>query len=235
MQLRAAHIVQVLKVTLLCGMASQTARIQLLEQHLTETRLQRLQEVLALRTRTLTVVLENLYHPENANSVLRTAECVGVQEVQLIQEKFAWKYNRNIARGAGKWLDVGQWEVGNACLDDLQSRGYALVTTSAEAGSLSPEALPLDRPIALIFGNESVGVSAATEARADYRVHIPMAGLTESYNIGVSAGILLYVISERLRKETANWALPEQEALDLYEDWLRKAVKFADPLLAKLT
>jgi len=215
-------------------MASQEERIQLLEQHLTAERLQRIQEVLALRTRKLTVVLENLYHPENANSVLRTAECVGIQEVQLIQEKFAWKYNRNIARGAGKWLDVGQWETGAACYAELQARGFALVTTSAAPGSMAPEDLPLDRPIALVFGNESVGVTPAAEALADYKVHIPMAGLTESYNIGVSAGILLYVLSARLRKETTHWPLPEAQARDLYEDWLRKAVKFAEPLLAQL-
>ncbi len=215
-------------------MASQAARIELLEQHLSNERLCRLREVLALRSCGLTVVLENLFHPENANSVLRTAECVGIQEVRLIQEKFAWKYNRNIARGAGKWLDVSLWDQSSACLDDLQSRGFALVTTSAEPGSLSPEAVPLDRPIALLFGNESVGVTAAAEARADYSVHIPMAGLTESYNIGVSAGILLYILSSRLRKETTNWALTEAETRDLYEDWLRKAVKFADPLLDQL-
>lgn len=215
-------------------MASQEERIQLLEQHLTADRLLRLREVLALRTRQLTVVLENLYHPENANSVLRTAECVGIQEVQLIQENFAWKYNRNIARGAGKWLDVGQWESGAACYTDLQARGFALVTTSAAPGSMAPEDLPLDRPIALVFGNESVGVTPAAEALADYKVHIPMAGLTESYNIGVSAGILLYVLSARLRKETTHWPLPEAQARDLYEDWLRKAVKFAEPLLAQL-
>lgn len=215
-------------------MASQEERIQLLEQHLTADRLLRLREVLALRTRQLTVVLENLYHPENANSVLRTAECVGIQEVQLIQEKFAWKYNRNIARGAGKWLNVGQWETGAACYADLQARGFALVTTSVAPGSMAPEDLPLDRPIALVFGNESVGVTPATEALADYKVHIPMAGLTESYNIGVSAGILLYVLSARLRKETTHWPLPEAQSRDLYEDWLRKAVKFAEPLLAQL-
>ncbi len=219
---------------LLCGMASQDVRIQLLEQQLSPDRLQRLQEVLAQRTRKLSVVLENLYHPENANGVLRTAECVGIQEVHLIQEKFAWKYNRNIARGAGKWLDVGLWETGSACYADLKDRGFVLVTTSAAPGSLSPEELPLDRPIALVFGNESVGVTPAAEALADYRVHIPMAGLTESYNIGVSAGILLYVLGNRLRQESPDWALSHRETRDLYEDWLRKAVKFAEPLLARL-
>lgn len=221
-------------VLFLCVMASQDERIQLLEKHLSPDRLLRLREVLALRTRKLNVVLENLYHPENANSVLRTAECVGIQEVQLIQEKFAWKYNRNIARGAGKWLDIGQWETGAACYADLKARGFVLVTTSAAPGSLSPEQLPLDRPIALVFGNESVGVTPAAEALADYRVHIPMAGLTESYNIGVSAGILLYVLSARLRQETTHWPLPDDQARELYEDWLRKAVKFAEPLMGRL-
>jgi len=219
----------------LCSMAAQTDRIALLEQHLTANRLERLREVLSMRTRRLTLVLENLYHPENANGVLRTAECVGLQEVHLIQEKFAWKYNRNIARGSGKWLEVGEWPEAAACYTRLKEQGFALVATSAEPGSLSPEALPLDRPVALIFGNESVGVTQQALSLCDYRVHIPMAGLTESYNIGVSAGILLYELTSRIRSEApANWQLPASDAQDVYEDWLRKAVKFAGPLLDSL-
>jgi tRNA (guanosine-2'-O-)-methyltransferase len=219
----------------LCSMASQTDRIALLEQHLTANRLERLREVLAMRTRRLTLVLENLYHPENANGVLRTAECVGLQEVHLIQEKFAWKYNRNIARGSGKWLEVGEWSEADTCYTRLKQQGYALVATSAAPGSLAPDALPLDRPLAIIFGNESVGVTEKALSLCDYRVHIPMAGLTESYNIGVSAGILLYELTQRIRSQSPEkWQLPTSDAQDVYEDWLKKAVKFAGPLLESI-
>ncbi len=216
-------------------MLTQRQRIELLEQHLSETRRLQLKRVLALRTRRLTVVLENIYHPENANAVLRTAECVGLQEVHLIQEKFAYKYNRNIARGAGKWLEIHESDKGLELLLGLQKRGFALVVTSAAPGSLSPEELPLDRPIALIFGNESVGVTPAAEALADYRVHIPMQGFTESFNIAVSSGILLYGLAHRIRSGTSqSWMLSPDEQEALYEEWLKKAIKFSGPLLEKL-
>lgn len=207
--------------------------LALLESHLSPARLNRLQTVLAQRTKKLTLVLENLYHPENVNSVLRTAECLGIQEIHLIQEKFDWKYNRNIARGSGKWLEIKSWESGEACIDYLRSNHYRLAVTSAQRGSYSPESLPLEAPVALVFGNESVGVTARTLAAADMRVHIPMAGLTESFNISVSAGILLYSLSSRLRLTQNDWQLPTAESTALYEDWLKKAVKFADPLLRK--
>lgn len=212
-------------------MSAQPDTISLLESHLQPARLKRLQTVLAQRTKKLTLVLENLYHPENVNSVLRTAECLGIQEIHLIQEKFDWKYNRNIARGSGKWLEIKSWESGEDCLDFLRSNHYRLAVTSAQTGSYSPESLPLEEPIALVFGNESVGVTKRTLSAADLSVHIPMAGLTESFNIGVSAGILLYMLSTRLRETQSNWRLPATESNVLYEDWLKKAVKFADPLL----
>lgn len=216
-------------------MPTRRERIAFLEQHLSEARKLQLKRVLALRTRRFTVVLENVYHPENANAVLRTAECVGLQEVHLIQEKFAWKYNRNIARGAGKWLEIHESDKGVELLARLQARGFALVVTSAAPGSLPPEELPLDRPIALIFGNESVGVTAAAEAMADYKVHIPMQGFTESFNIAVSSGILLYGLAHRIRTNADyNWQLSPDEQDEMYEEWLKKAIKFSGPLLEKL-
>ncbi|MFN3529379.1 MAG: TrmH family RNA methyltransferase [Bacteroidia bacterium] len=211
------------------------ARIAFLEQHISVQRLQKIQQVLAQRTRYLTVVLENLYHPENGNAVMRSVECFGLQEMQVIQEKYDWKYSLKIARGAAKWTDVHTYGHGNggarACYADLKARGYQLVATNPQPGSCTASNLDLSKPVALIFGTESTGVAPETLALADARIHIPMVGFTESLNISVSAGILLAQLRQRLEAELADWQLSEAEQRILYADWLMKSVRHAEALV----
>ncbi len=52
----------------------------------------------------------------------------------------------------------------------------------------------LKGPLALIMGSEDIGVSPAYLKRSDLRVMIPMIGKTESLNVSVAAGILLYEV-----------------------------------------
>lgn len=210
-------------------------RIAFLEQHISAHRLQKIKNVLAQRTRHLTVVLENLYHPENGNAVIRSVECFGLQEMYVVQEKYDWKYSLKIARGAAKWTDVHAYgtEEGGAvaCYRQLRERGYQLVATDPQPGSCTAQNLDISRPVALIFGTESTGVAPETLAMADARIHIPMVGFTESFNISVSAGILLAQLRQRLEVEVPNWQLPEADQMSIYADWLVKSVRHADALL----
>lgn len=210
-------------------------RIAFLEQHISAHRLQKIKNVLAQRTRHLTVVLENLYHPENGNAVMRSVECFGLQEMYVVQEKYDWKYSLKIARGAAKWTDLHAYgtEEGGAvaCFRQLRERGYQLVATDPQPGSCTAQNLDISRPVALIFGTESTGVAPETLAMADARIHIPMVGFTESFNISVSAGILLAQLRQRLEVEVPNWQLPEADQMSIYADWLVKSVRHADALL----
>lgn len=210
-------------------------RIAFLEQHISAHRLQKIKNVLAQRTRHLTVVLENLYHPENGNAVMRSVECFGLQEMHVVQEKYDWKYSLKIARGAAQWTDVYTFGKENggaaACYQQLRERGYQLVATDPQPGSFTANNLDIRQPVALIFGTESTGVAPETLALADARIHIPMVGFTESFNISVSAGILLAQLRQRLEKEVEDWQLSDADQTALYADWLTKSVRHADALL----
>lgn len=211
------------------------ARIAHLEKQLSPGRLAKVRAVLAQRSRHMTVVLENLFHPENGNAVLRSVECFGLQEMHVIQEKYDWKYSLKIARGAAKWTDLHAYGAENGgaaqCYADLKARGFKLVATDPSSGSCTAESLDLQQPIALLFGTESTGLDPATLALADERIHIPMVGFTESFNISVSAGILLAQLRQRMEREVPNWRLPEADAAILYEAWLMKSVRYADALM----
>lgn len=194
-----------------------------------------IEEALQNRTRYLTVVLENIQKPHNASAVLRTVECMGLQDFHLIENGAAKDYEANpgIVKGAVKWVDVTSWgEAGMdntfSCLQYLKNKGYALAVTSPHASGYTPEELPLNKPLALIFGNEQHGISPNALELADYHLKIPMWGFTESYNLSVSAAIAVYTLMQRIRSEKYNWQLSAEETEELRLQWYRKLVKRAN-------
>ncbi|AEL26850.1 TrmH family RNA methyltransferase [Cyclobacterium marinum] len=188
-------------------------------------------KVLGERTRYITLVLENIYKPHNASAVLRTADCFGIQDVHVIEGDNSYDINPYVTRGAAQWVDLHKYDnaSGNAtedCIKQLKHNGYKVVVTSPREGSLPVSDLPIDQPLALIFGNEHEGVSQAAMEAADGLVHIPMKGFTESFNISVSAAICLYALQEKIGGESMdNYSLNEEEKLKLKYRWYQEIVK----------
>lgn len=186
------------------------------------------------RTRHLTVVLEDIYQPQNASAVLRTSDCFGLQDVHVIENDHAYDINPKVVKGATKWLHVSKYyeEEHNSlrCLTGLKQQGYALVATSPSPESIPLHLLPIDRPMALMIGTEKHGLSPIAMQMADMQVTIPMFGFTESLNLSVSAAICLQHLMHRIRHSDLDWRLSASEMLDLQLEWVRKVVKNADTI-----
>ncbi|MEE4175902.1 MAG: RNA methyltransferase [Bacteroides sp.] len=217
--------------------STQKLLIEFLSGFMTPTRRERILQVLSQRTRYLTVVLEDIYQSHNANAVLRSCECFGIQDVHIIENRNEYEVNPDVSMGSTKWLDLQRYnQLGNntrACLENLRSKGYTLVATSPHENKYSPATLPLDKPVALLFGTELEGLTAEAIDMADTFLCIPMAGFTESFNISVSAAICLYELSSRIRSSQFPWALPEAERDALHLQWVKASVKSADFLIER--
>jgi tRNA (guanosine-2'-O-)-methyltransferase len=66
-------------------------------------------------------------------------------------------------------------------------------------------------------------LSEAAIAQADIAMRIPMVGFSESFNISVSAALCLYDLTTRLRQQTQDWGLSEEEKADIQLQWLRQS------------
>jgi tRNA (guanosine-2'-O-)-methyltransferase len=114
------------------------------------------------------------------------------------------------------------------CIHALKEKGYRIVATSPRADSVTPESIPLDKPMAFCLGTELTGLSDTMMNNADTFLRIPMHGFTESYNISVSAAIVLYTVMQRLRASTdVDWRLKPAEVDALKLSWARKSVHSA--------
>ena len=120
----------------------------------------RIDEVVAERTRTLTVVMEAFCDPQNVNAVLRTCEAFGVQELHVVEGPMkAWDRNKKISQNADKWLDVHRWRSSADCLGHLRAQGFAIYATHLGGGTRALGELSFAGKVALVFGNERRGVS----------------------------------------------------------------------------
>jgi tRNA (guanosine-2'-O-)-methyltransferase len=190
---------------------------------LTERRIARIDSVVAARVRGITVVLEEVHDPHNLAAVLRTAEGLGLTSIHAIAARGGFRPNAAVTQGADKWIDLCLHRDSDACADALLDAGYALL-----AGEFTPTARPLhevgfDRRVALCFGNEHAGLSAAMARRCQESFRIPMAGFSQSLNVSVAVGITLAHALEWRRKHGLGSDLDEPERAALRERFYRLA------------
>ena len=205
------------------------ALLDFLSQFITDERKERFEEVLAWRTRHITVVLEDIFQPHNASAVLRSCDLTGIQDIHIIENNYTFDINPDVVMGSTKWLDVHRYNELEfntpVVIDQLKDKGYQIVATCPHQNDFSPETLPLDQPIALFFGTEKTGLTDYVLDRADKYVQIPMHGFTESFNISVSAALLMYSLTHRLHEMTdVDWHLTEDEKQMVRLEWSRRTL-----------
>ena len=200
-----------------------------LGQYLTDNRKITIEKVLEQRTRYLTLVLEDIYQSQNASAAIRTCECMGIQDIHIIETTSKYGTNKKVLMGSHKWMDLIRYrEKGKdnsiECFSKLKASGYKVVVTEPNAG-ISIDDLPIDSKIALVMGNELHGITKFALDNADEVVRIPMFGFTESMNISVSAALCIRSLVTRIRNSEHDWHLTKEEAAALRLDWYRKSLR----------
>lgn len=214
-------------------MKMQEKLIEYLSQNVTERRYELINNNAELRTRYITVVLEDIFQPQNASAVLRTCDCFGVQDVHIIENENEYNINPEVVMGSTKWLNLNKYneEKNNtvATIKKLKEQGYRIVATTPHTNDVNLEELDLSKgKIALMFGSEQPGLSNLALEHADEFMKIPMVGFTESFNISVSAAISLHHLTHKLRNSDINWQLSKEEMNELKLNWLRTTIKKSD-------
>ncbi len=207
--------------------------IRHLSQYISRNRIERIREVLRHRTRHVTLVLEDIHKDQNASATLRTCECLGVQDVHVVENSSPFNVDEEVTIGASQWVTLHRYSTAGAdntqkCFADLRARGYRVIATSPDARSRPLEDVSLDRKPAFVFGNEEAGLSEYALEAADGCVRLPMYGFTQSYNISVSVAVTLTYVLERLRRSEIDWMLSDEEKKELTLVWYREVVRRSD-------
>src|SRR5690606_25816852 len=180
--------------------------------------------VLTRRQPGLTVVIENVHDPHNLSAVPRSRDAGGaaahlvytIEELPLIHS--------GVAASAQRWLNIHVHEDIPACYAFLREQGFSIYATRLSEDAADFYALDLTRPTALVFGNETRGVSDEAADLADGQVIIPMMGMVESLNISVACAVSLFEAA-RQRREAGLYDVPSWDAVEMearLRGWLER-------------
>ncbi len=210
--------------------------IKHLKKFITPERFNLFNKVIQDRTRYMTVVLEDIFQPHNASAVLRSCDCFGVQDVHIIENENEYTVNPDVALGASKWLNLHKYNSKKnntlSAIKMLKEKGYRIIATTPHTDDINLENFNIKKgKFALMFGSEKPGLSNIALENADEYLKIPMFGFTESFNISVSAAIILHHLSLKLRESEILFTLSEEEKNDIILNWLKRSIKKSDLLI----
>lgn len=204
-----------------------------LEGYLTEERKQRFLEVLQHRTKHITIAIEDVYQMHNTSAIIRSCDVFGVQQVHVVEDRFAKRLDKNIAMGAEKWVDVHRYHNTMDCIANLKKHGYQIIATTPHNDStLLPEFYP-DQKSAIFFGTEKEGLSDTVMQQADGFLKIPMVGFSESLNVSVAAAIIIQDLAHKVRASETNWQLTDVEILEKRMDWTQKSIQHVKGIIKR--
>lgn len=167
--------------------------------YVTARRRERIEAVIADRLHGVAVAVEDPYDPHNAAAMVRSAEITGATQVHVIRASTRILQSKRTTTGAFHWVQTRHHAALDTFVAHVRAQGM-LLAGACVGGSVDLEALPCDRPICLLFGNEHAGLSEAARAACDLRYGIAMHGFSESFNLSVSAAISLYSLTRRRRE-----------------------------------
>ena len=190
---------------------------------MTPERSEKLLRVLHKRQNNLTVVLENVFDPHNVSAVMRTCDSVGIQDIYIINNRIPphKKWGFKSSSSANKWVTMHQYTNAIECFTELRKQYSKILTTHLSDDSVSLYEIDFTDSVALVFGNETTGVSEDIIAMADGNFIIPQCGIIQSLNISVACAVSVY---EAYRQKTIAGqydkpSLPQEKMESLMTEW----------------
>lgn len=148
------------------------------------------------------LILDRLTDVRNFGAICRTAECVGIDAV-IIPEKGAAPINSDaIKTSAGALYNVKICKEKNLAhtVDFLQQSGLLVYSATEKAQKLVYD-VDYKVPLALVMGNEESGISKEVLHHSDEKIKLPIEGKTQSLNVSVACGAILYeAVRQKLLK-----------------------------------
>ena len=162
-----------------------------------DERLEKMKKILNSRQKDLIVFMDNVYSNQNLSAIIRSADAVNVGKVYYRHQQNQ-RLNDNITMGAHNWVFNEYVEHIEKFYEEMSD--YQIVVTALDEDSVDYREIDYTIPTLIVMGNEVEGISKETLKYATKKVIIPMHGMTQSLNVSVASGVILYE-AQRQRAE----------------------------------
>lgn len=156
------------------------------------------------RTLPMTIVLDNIRSSFNVGSIFRTSEAFNVEKIFLVGYSPDPSNPKTLKTTLGSHEYV-EWENHPKCVDlisTLKGQGYWVIAAETTNHAIPVEGpFPLDKKIAVVFGNERFGLDSQVIEMCDETRKVPLQGIKNSLNVANCASIFIYEFAKQYHSE----------------------------------
>ncbi len=147
------------------------------------------------------IALDGVQDPGNLGTILRTMDSANLAQI-IVSKNTVDAYSPKVVRstmGSIYRVNIVEVEDLKTALENLSKKGFETVVTSLDTDN-SIYDVDYHKKV-VVIGNEANGVSKEIQEMANKRVKIPMLGKTESLNVSIATGIMIYeYVRQKLQK-----------------------------------
>ncbi|PCJ52601.1 MAG: RNA methyltransferase [Planctomycetota bacterium] len=197
-----------------------------IDEMISEERAKTFRKILKKRNNQLTIVVENCHDPHNATAIIRSCDAFGVDTVHIITDKHSFKINNRVSKGTHNYVNIEIHKNINDTYKALKAQDYTILASDLGAGKIlnTQEVYEMyeKKKVALVFGEESLGLTKEASENADGLFLIPMVGVTQSLNVSVAVAVTTYAIREKELCHNENGNLTLEEQTERYAHWVKR-------------
>lgn len=151
----------------------------------------------------LVLVLDSVTSPANVGSIFRLADAFGVEKILLCGSQVDLNSTR-LKRTARATIEAVAYEIfedTTAACEELSKMGYFLAALEISSSSEAIDSVDFQKmeKLALVVGNERMGISEEVLKMMYKQLHINMFGRNSSMNVAQATGIALFEITKSLQ------------------------------------
>jgi len=142
----------------------------------------------------IVVVLDMLRSAYNVGNIFRVGEVCGIEKIVTCGYTATPPHPKveKTALGTDKLVPCEHSESSLEAVQALAAAGYQTVAVETVDGAVDIWDVPFQFPVALVFGNEALGIEEDTLRQCDILAKLPVYGRKNSLNVGNCAAVALY-------------------------------------------
>ena len=161
----------------------------------TVARKKRIEEYYRNKIKDVEILIDNVWDPHNASAVLRSCDGFGISKINLYYTYNEFPKLKSMGKkssaSANKWLELNRIKNLDEFVSEKKKKGFVFIGADIQK-SKNLTKFKFPEKCIIVFGNENQGISEELKKQCDEFIFIPMAGFVRSFNISVSAGVILY-------------------------------------------
>ena len=142
------------------------------------------------------ILADNIWDPHNVAAIARTADGFGISTIYLYYSYNNFpdfkKVGKKSSSSATNWISFENVKDISSFAEQKKREGYLFLGSMSCEGAYNLSSYSFPDKCIVILGSENKGISSELKSFCDGFINIPMAGMVESYNVSVAAGVIMY-------------------------------------------